>query len=154
MCDLIYIKPSCRDISGNQYLKLTFSESAHCFIALSLRQISMKRICVITILNQFIGYFLGLPPGAAKHDCVNIWSDIRQTPEQFVAVPGRNHVTHVFYIVSTFVHWRNRDLKSVTHVLFGDSHNVFRRSCREKQGLLFIWCLSKDCIQVFFEAHA
>ena len=53
MSKVINIKSSCSNICCNQKLKISDPEFLHNCIALSLRQITMKSIGIISVVNQF-----------------------------------------------------------------------------------------------------
>src|SRR5450759_1736781 len=86
MSKVVNIQSSGSYICGNQQLEVLYPEFLHNCITLHLRQIAMKCIGIISIVNKFRCYFLGLFPGTAKYNSINVRFKISNTFEYLVLI--------------------------------------------------------------------
>ncbi|CDD48686.1 unknown [Bacteroides sp. CAG:875] len=72
MRQIIHIQPTGCYIGRHQQLQMTLTKFLHHQITLSLTELTMQRIGVVTILNQFISNFLRFLSGPAKDNAINL----------------------------------------------------------------------------------
>ncbi|MPM08866.1 hypothetical protein SDC9_55182 [bioreactor metagenome] len=103
MGQIIHVEPTCCNISCNKQLQMTNAETVHYKIALCLRQIAMQCICIVAILNEFVGNLFCFSPRAAKNDSVNFRIDVDYSFKRNISVFRVCHIILMRYIFGTHI---------------------------------------------------
>ena len=68
VCQIIHIQSSCSHIGSHQQLRQVVAEFLHRQVALLLTQVTMQRLGIIAVLDEFVGNLLCLDLGATEDD--------------------------------------------------------------------------------------
>ena len=79
MGQIIYIQTTGCDIGSNQQLQVLDTELLHHIITLCLTQFAVQRISIVSVLDQFICYFLRFLTCPAENDGINIRIEVGDT---------------------------------------------------------------------------
>ena len=60
MRQVVNIQSARSDIGGHEQLNAMLTEALHRQVALLLREVAVKGVGIVTVLNQFVGYLLSL----------------------------------------------------------------------------------------------
>lgn len=82
----VYVDSPCGHIRRYEEMEGLAFEFAHYIVSLCLRQVSVQRICIVSVTLQGISYFLGFLPRFAENDSVNVRIEVRYTLQGFVTV--------------------------------------------------------------------
>ena len=129
------------------------TEALHHTIALLLTQIPVKRIGIITIGNQVLGYFLGLHTRTAEDNPVNRGVEIDDPFESKIALPSRHKVVDMANIAVGFVLTPNRYLFGIVQIAVCNGRDLSGHRGREKKQITLFGNLRKDGFKIFAKAH-
>ena len=153
MGQVVHIQTSGRHIGSHQKLEVLETEPAHRIVALRLGKIPMQGIGIVPILDQLFGHLLGLAPGPAENDGIDIRVKVDNPLQGQVAILGIDHVVMMGHIGRTLVLGPNRHLLRLMHVMIGYLTDFLRHRSREKPSMLVFRRVFQNAVQLVPETH-
>ena len=137
MRQVIHVETTCRHIRCHQQLRQVLTELLHRKVTLLLTQITMQRLSIITIPNQFIGYLLCLYLRPTEDDGKDLGIVIHDTFQSEVLVFGVHQIIDMVHVLCTLVATTYYDLLIVVKILLCDTLHLTAHGGREHQGAVF-----------------
>ncbi len=159
MCQVIDVKSARRNVGRHEQLHRVLAEFLHRLVSLRLRQVAVKRLCIVAILYEFVGNLLCLELRAAEDDGVDFGVEVHKTLQCEVLVLGMDEVIHVVHVLGTFVSRTHDNLLVCAEVAFRHLLHLLAHGGGEQQ----FACLScafvssgqcvEDVLYVVLETH-
>ena len=153
MSKVIYIQSASSHIGSYQNLYVSDAELLHDRIALHLRQLTVQRIGVVTLLHQFIGNLLCFFTCAAENDTVYLRVIVNDAFKRSIFVFGMYGIHHMLYVVVTFVLASDGYFLGIAKIVFGYSCNFGRHGSREQQRVSFFRNIGQNGVDAIGETH-
>ena len=153
MCQIIYIQPTRCHIGGNQQLNGMLAELLHRQVTLLLRQVTMQRLSIIPIANQFVGNLLCLQLRTAEYNGEDAGIIVYQPLQGKVFVLGIHHIIDVVHMLCTLVAASYHDFLIVMQITFGNAFYLLAHRRREKQRVALCGHSLQDRVNALGESH-
>ena len=150
---IIYVQTTGSHIGSHQELNGMVAELLHGEVTLLLTQVTVQRLCIITILNQLICNILSLQLGAAEDNRKDAWIEIHHALQGEILVLGIYQIVDVVYMLSTLVARTHYDFLVVVQIVEGNLLDVLAHGSREEQGVSILRHVLEDGIDALREAH-
>ena len=151
--EVVNVKATCRNVGGNQQLKVAFTEFFHHGIALSLREVAMQGIGIVAVLNELRRHLLGTCSSAAKDNAIDAGQVVYNALERVVLVAGLDHIIYVSHIGRTLIADTGDKFHRVVHVILGYVGNLTRHGGAEKQHFALLGHMAQNLVDVIDKAH-
>ena len=103
MCQIINIQATGCHISSNQQLYGMLTELLHRQVTLLLTEVTMQRLSIIAVLDEFICHFLCFHLRTTEDDGKNAWIIVNQSFQCQIFIFGIYHIINMIYMLGTFV---------------------------------------------------
>ena len=153
VCETVNIESTRRHVGSDEELHSVLAELLHRKVALCLRKFAVERLCVVTVLNEFVGNLLSLHTGAAEDNGVDFRIVVGYSLESVVFVLSRHEVVDVVHLLRALVSRAHYDLLCVAEVVLADALNLLAHCCREEQRVAVVWHSGKDSVDALSESH-
>ena len=116
MSEVIHIKASCCYVCCHKQLGKMLAELLHRKVSLGLREVSMQRLCIISVLDKLICNLLGLNLCATEDDSKNTRIVVDNTLKCQILVLRIHHIIDMVHVLSTFITATNNNLLIVMQI--------------------------------------
>ena len=120
VCQIVDIQSSGCDIRRYQQLRQMVSELLHRQVTLLLTQITMQRLSIIAVTDEFIGYLLSLNLRTTEDDGEDTGVIVHDTLQGEVLVLGVHQIIDMVHILCSLVAATHHDLLVVMQVFLRD----------------------------------
>ena len=107
-------------VSGYEQLCQVVAELLHGQITLLLAQVTMKRLGIVSVLDELISHFLRFDLRATKDDGIDARVEIDDTFQREILVTRVDHIVDVVDVLGTFVARSDDDLLVIVEIVLGD----------------------------------
>ena len=153
MGQVVDVQSAGSHVSGHEQLCQVVAELLHGQITLLLAQVTMKRLGIVSVLDELISHFLRLDLRATKDDGIDARVEIDNTFQREILVTRVDHIVDVVDVLGTFVARSDDDLLVVVEIVLRDGLYLLAHGGREKQGVAVSGHALKDLVDAFREAH-
>ena len=137
MRQIVDIESTCSHIGSYQQLCQMVTELLHGKVSLLLTQITMQRLCIIAVLNQFVCYFLRFDLRATEDNGKDTWIIVNDTFQREILILGIHHIIDMVHILSTLITTTHHNLLVVVQVFLGHTLHLLTHGGREHQRVMF-----------------
>ena len=113
------------------------TELLHRQVALLLTQVSMQRLSIIAVFDEFIGYLLRLDLCATEDDGEDTWVEIHNALQCQVFILGIHHIIDMVHILCTLITTAYNNLFVVMEIGLSHSLHLLTHCGREHQSAMF-----------------
>ena len=135
---IVDVETSGSYIGGHKYADNTIAELAHHYVALLLREVTVKRVGIVAVGNQFVSDFLSVAACAAEHDSIDVWIVVGDAFKGEIFVARVHHIIYMCDIGCALIAHTHHDFLWRMHIALGYSAHFGRHGRREKQHLAFV----------------
>ena len=153
MGQIIHIQATGSHIGCHQNLQIANTEFLHHRVTHSLTQITMQGICIISIINQLLGYLFCFLTCTAEYNGINIRIHIHYTLQDQITLLGLTHIVNMLYILCSRIPFTNGYLFVIGHIGFGNLLNFLGHGCRKKHSTTSFRNGFQDSFNVILKSH-
>ena len=153
---VLHVESACRDVGGDEQVRLVGAELLHHPVALLLREPAVQCLGVVAARVERLGELVDLGAGAAEHDRALRLLHVEDPSERRHLVRARHEVRHLSHLRDLSRLERlvvDPDDERVPQVRPGDGRDARRERGREERDLLLLGCRSEDRFEVLGESH-
>ena len=153
MRQVVHIQSAGSHIGSYQQLQMALAELLHHQVALCLGKLSVKRIGVVSVLNQFVGNLLCFLTGAAEDDSVNLRIVIGNAFQCQVFIFGVYHIEHMVHVFASLVFGTYNNLFGIMQILFRDARNLRTHGGGEEQRIAVFRHIGQNGVDTVGKSH-
>ena len=153
MREVVNVKTARSHVGGHEQLRQMLAELLHREVALLLREVSVQRLRVVTVLYQFVGYILSLHLCAAEYDGEDARMEVHYSLQREILVLCAHHVVYVVHVLCALVAASHHNFLRVVQV--GSRYLLYLLAHRggEEQRVAFLWHTRQNGVHVLGETH-
>ena len=129
------------------------TETLHGEVALLLREVAMKGVCIVAVLYQFVGYLLCFEAGTTENDGIDLGEIIHHTLQSEVLVARAYHIIYMINILGSFVTTADHHLTGITQVVLCNTLYLLAHCGREEQSAMLLRHAPEYGIDTLGETH-
>ena len=153
MRQVVHIKAAGSHVGGHEQLGQVLAELLHGQVTLLLAQVTMQRLGIISVLDQFVGYLLRFQLGTAEDDGKNLRIVVNDTFQGQIFVLRVYHIIYMIHILGSLVARTDNDFLRVVQILLGHPLHFAAHRGRKHQRVVLIGQRLEDFVDCVRETH-